>query len=564
MSPEPFTHKPLVGSEGIRLLRFASREQEVDACSIALGHFPFVPTLRYEALSYVWGPERRSQSRSIWCNGALYTVTKNLYQALRWLKARNSRPSARDRRLSAQDYRYLWVDAICINQADPLEKQAQILLMPKIYEGAQKVIVWLGESSATSPSAFQQNGLFWPDDLIWYISHPYWTRMWTLLEIIYSKQRSILLGDTELDWDDFWRTILSSVPGLGKFVNESQLQEALQFYSLILSVNALKILLKDPTLAQLNPSLRPVAWFELQKLTTFAKGLHATDPRDMIYAWSGLVATLGIKLPSPDYTAPVETVFQVTKDILFEGCMKAKTKKIVDTKTFSQISKNQPDRISGKALCSVVQRSLTIRTKSGSTKLPPTGPGHAPNPVTSKSLDSGVSDDTSDLEILSSHNNGIFKGPEHKALQNLIDGSKRLLLMAVLDHLKLHQHGGSFVLCNGEGTSSQAGACGNQESKCSDRCTNQTKKQKVSPANSGIIWGPEGSRNEHQDEDDDELDGRQRKVPKKNGHDDLPDLYACPYFQRNSQNCQLHSACRGPGFPTIHRLKYSYHSHHWI
>jgi len=39
---------------------------------------------------------------------------------------------------------WLWVDAICIHQADEIEKAGQISLMAKIYSNATKVIVWLG------------------------------------------------------------------------------------------------------------------------------------------------------------------------------------------------------------------------------------------------------------------------------------------------------------------------------------------------------------------------------------------------------------------------------------
>ncbi|KAF2034219.1 HET-domain-containing protein, partial [Setomelanomma holmii] len=38
----------------------------------------------------------------------------------------------------------LWVDAVCINQADMDEKATQIPLMGDIYSGAESVYVWLG------------------------------------------------------------------------------------------------------------------------------------------------------------------------------------------------------------------------------------------------------------------------------------------------------------------------------------------------------------------------------------------------------------------------------------
>lgn len=39
---------------------------------------------------------------------------------------------------------YLWIDAICINQATTLEKNHQVSMMGMIYSQAECVIVWLG------------------------------------------------------------------------------------------------------------------------------------------------------------------------------------------------------------------------------------------------------------------------------------------------------------------------------------------------------------------------------------------------------------------------------------
>ncbi|KAJ4295016.1 hypothetical protein N0V90_007024 [Kalmusia sp. IMI 367209] len=38
--------------------------------------------------------------------------------------------------------------------------------------------------------------------------------------------------------------------------------------------------------------------------------LHATDPRDKIFAFHGLLKALGAKLPAPDYTKPVQQVYR--------------------------------------------------------------------------------------------------------------------------------------------------------------------------------------------------------------------------------------------------------------
>jgi hypothetical protein len=40
--------------------------------------------------------------------------------------------------------RLLWIDQLCINQEDKMEKTQQIMLMRQIYSSAGRVLVWLG------------------------------------------------------------------------------------------------------------------------------------------------------------------------------------------------------------------------------------------------------------------------------------------------------------------------------------------------------------------------------------------------------------------------------------
>ena len=63
------------------------------------------------------------------CNGSVFKVSRNLFNALQNL--RGSEPFL------------IWADAICINQADVSEKNIQVPLMGSIYSQA-RTIVWLG------------------------------------------------------------------------------------------------------------------------------------------------------------------------------------------------------------------------------------------------------------------------------------------------------------------------------------------------------------------------------------------------------------------------------------
>ena len=50
--------------------------------------------------------------------------------------------------------RTLWIDAICINQSDDVEKSQQVQLMRGIYATADHVLIWTGEEDEHSPPAF--------------------------------------------------------------------------------------------------------------------------------------------------------------------------------------------------------------------------------------------------------------------------------------------------------------------------------------------------------------------------------------------------------------------------
>lgn len=97
----------------------------------------------YETLSYTWGePEERKKHDQITLGGVAFGVTKNLAQALRQLRRRDSN-------------RCLWVDAICINQVDIVERNNQVQQMARIYKEARHVHIWLGASNEPSEIAME-------------------------------------------------------------------------------------------------------------------------------------------------------------------------------------------------------------------------------------------------------------------------------------------------------------------------------------------------------------------------------------------------------------------------
>ncbi len=95
----------------------------------------------YEALSYAWG--NQNATRSIYTHdGIEIPVTENLHDALQQLRYSNVSRS-------------LWVDSICIDQADIDERNHQVRMMGTIYAKAARVVIWLGKGSIQDQQAFR-------------------------------------------------------------------------------------------------------------------------------------------------------------------------------------------------------------------------------------------------------------------------------------------------------------------------------------------------------------------------------------------------------------------------
>ncbi|CZR69946.1 uncharacterized protein PAC_19847 [Phialocephala subalpina] len=167
----------------------------------------------YDALSYVWGDP--TITRKIIVNGHEVNVTENLEAALRSLQCR----------LDDRSGRRLWIDALCINQTDILERNVQVKRMATIYNKADTVIAWLGCETDASKSAFRfirkhTEGVLQTPDLeldfikavrenpgclrkeTWkgltdLICLPYWSRAWIIQEIELANTDALLVWGSQ-------------------------------------------------------------------------------------------------------------------------------------------------------------------------------------------------------------------------------------------------------------------------------------------------------------------------------------------------------------------------------
>lgn len=188
---------------------------------------------RYTTLSYCWG--RQTAQVELCVNGFELAISPNLDDALRHVRELG--------------VRHIWVDQISVNQQDFAERNSQILLMHRIYAGSRKCFAYLGKSEHTveqlqklfrflkslkgNPFDVEldllHSGGREIDDVVdqvtgqfaiapflnsryesseqrmmfELIAVPYFSRIWVLQELIFSKKITCLWGRTDFDWKVF-------------------------------------------------------------------------------------------------------------------------------------------------------------------------------------------------------------------------------------------------------------------------------------------------------------------------------------------------------------------------
>lgn len=289
-----YRYRPLETEFTIRILALYPYEDEAerslsgDLLHVPIDSFEDDPSLTalgseltsctsYEALSYAWG--QPVFCRSVVCNGRPLPITESLHSALKRFRL-------------ADRIRYLWADAVCINQSDHDERSSQVALMSRIYSTAKHVLVWLGEDHVTENCLRYIEELDWsnerPDNsLVVYGDHydalrtsPYFSRRWILQELSLAKTATLHCGQASINWDLLLR-VCHRVPYM-----------AVDLHS-ILSI-------RPKGLSRNQASSSPT--HSLIELLDKFKDFECKDDRDRIYALLGLrmrADNLDIK---PDYS----------------------------------------------------------------------------------------------------------------------------------------------------------------------------------------------------------------------------------------------------------------------
>ena len=259
----------------------------------------------YEALSYVWGdptvtlPIYLAASGPDSSNYVEFGVTANLESALRHLRLKNVS-------------RRLWIDAICINQSDILERNHQVKNMKWIYEAASRVVVWLGKFNVYSSQGLKLLLDIMTKEHVFDIIHDltftqhcisdilgrdYWQRIWVVQEFALANRILIVCGPfaIEMPAGGYHERAKRNIQSLEQKATEASALFGPSFTKLlhILEIKEERRLSRASPLWELVWRFRPC---------------KSRDPRDKVFALLGLVSDSDLLENNPDYSLDFEMV----------------------------------------------------------------------------------------------------------------------------------------------------------------------------------------------------------------------------------------------------------------
>jgi hypothetical protein len=159
-----YEHRPFDDAKNeIRLLRVSKVVEPSDtsvepSLEVEIFHVPLASASNYIAVSYAWG--NPAPVRRLLCEGREIHVPENTFRVLYTI----THCAARDSTQLYQkgDTLTLWIDALCINQKDVGEKNAQVPLMGRIYSQAKGAIGYVGSpSKGTDPNGAIHSMAWW-------------------------------------------------------------------------------------------------------------------------------------------------------------------------------------------------------------------------------------------------------------------------------------------------------------------------------------------------------------------------------------------------------------------
>ena len=340
-------------------------------------------SLKYEALSYVWGDA--SDRREIEVNGKILSVTSNLATALHYLRLE---PQGNMHGSSELDFQrhirqidskarhneppplalVLWIDALCIDQTNISEKNDQIRRMDVIYKNAERVICWLGPRSNTSSRALEimrswfatryksgfdtevdpfddsdipaaedeveEQTTKWVsqairslnmddlDALVLLFERAWWTRVWINQEITLAHTAVAMIGNETIPFEflvaHFAQGLRDAIAksSVSSVTTDENIEHPYTSFGCIFKAEysyrckigkrrrALFDAVRRPQMMRIfSGYMKHGVELPLADIVSMSRRQNATDPRDKIFAWLGLLSSRHpcFGLVEPDY-----------------------------------------------------------------------------------------------------------------------------------------------------------------------------------------------------------------------------------------------------------------------
>lgn len=330
---DPLDH----GSPEFRLVTVLPSPDYLSPIVCELHHYNLDQNPQYVALSYAWADYGCAKD-SILLKEQAFEVTGRLDWALRRLRSRSEK-------------RVFWIDAICINQEDKVEKSHQVARMKDIYERAQQVLIYLGDgpdvcvlvvqllkSIATAAEylntlADVQDGhvylarnlaTLFPDSEAWekllmFFIDDWWVRAWIVQEFVVAKEAIFLFGHSAIGWDtlDQAMHLLRLIDNYNHSPTTSNAEQTINtspawYWSLEQSVARYPF-----RLIHMRKSFGRQQRLPLLRILVDNWTRKSSDPRDKVFAFLGLATDASRESLVPDYTKSTEQIYkELVKDLI--------------------------------------------------------------------------------------------------------------------------------------------------------------------------------------------------------------------------------------------------------
>jgi hypothetical protein len=254
---------------------------------------------QFAAISYVWGSSTKDES--IICEGHIMMITSNLAKVLRSVRSP-------DKPLK------LWADSICINQEDMQEKEHQVAFMGKLYQTAERTLIYMGsdddsqgpdvcslldEVDAMIQETCRSIDMSWDSfpypeedeqlliDTRWHsfyvlLSQSWFDRGWVVQEAALGRYCEVVWGQSSFNWDKFMHVYIWLSTRAASIYHSEPFGEVL--------INSHMDVYLESHVEFGRAFYDEWSWGSPSILRTLncAKELALGDPRDRIYAFTAL------------------------------------------------------------------------------------------------------------------------------------------------------------------------------------------------------------------------------------------------------------------------------------